>query len=176
METALHKKAAVWKPAPHLAKHSRRHNKQIINDKFFQAVVISVLLYGCTTWILVRRLENKLDDSCTRMLRAVLKKSWKQHSTRKQLYGHLPPISQTIRVRLTTHTGHCWRSKDKLIRDILLWKPTHGHANVGRPPRIYFDQLCEDAGCCAEDFPGTMNDREGWREIDMDIRASFATS
>ena len=33
-----------------------------------------------------------------------------------------------------------------------------------------------DTGCCAEDFPGTMNDREGWREIVMDVRADCATS
>ena len=102
-----------------------------LKRKFFQAVVVSVLLYGCTTWTLTKRLENKLDGSCTRILRAVLNKTWKQHPTRKQLYGHLPRISQAIRVRRTKHAGHCWRSKDELISDVLLWKPTHGHASVG---------------------------------------------
>ena len=28
---------------------------------FFQAVVASILLYGCTTWTLTKRLEKKLD-------------------------------------------------------------------------------------------------------------------
>ena len=56
-----------------------------LKQKFFQAVVISVLLYDCTTWTLTKRLENKLDGGCTRMLHAVLNKSWKQHPTRKQL-------------------------------------------------------------------------------------------
>ena len=78
-------------------------------------------------------------------------------------------------MRRTRHAGHCWRSKDELISDVLLWKPTHGHASVGRPPRTYIDQICEDAGCCAEDLPGAMSDREGWREIVMDIRAACAT-
>ena len=76
--------------------------KSDLTDKLkrhiFKAVVISVLLYGCTTWTLTKGLEGKLDGSCTRMLRAILNKSWKQHPTRKQLYGHLPPISQTIQV------------------------------------------------------------------------------
>ena len=106
------------------------------------------------------------------MLRAVLNKSWKQHPTRKQLYGNLPPSRKTIRMRRTRHAGHCWRSKDELISDVLLWKPTHGHASVGHPPRTYIDQLCEDDGCCAEDLPGAMSDREGWREIVMDICAA----
>ena len=60
------------------------------------------------------------------MLRAILNKSWQQHPTRHQLYGHLPPITKTIQVRRTRHAGHCWRSRDELIRDVLLWTPTHG--------------------------------------------------
>ena len=56
-----------------------------------------------------------------RMLRAILNKSWQQHPTRHQLYGHLPPITKTIQVRQTRHAGHCWRSRDELISDVLLW-------------------------------------------------------
>ena len=67
------------------------------------------------------------------MLRAILNKSWWQHSTRHQLYGHLPPITKTIQVRQTRHTGHCWRSRDELISDVLLWTPTYGRAKAGRP-------------------------------------------
>ena len=90
---------------------------------FFQAAVTSILLYGCTTWTLTKRLENKLDGNYTRMLRAILNKSWRQHPTKHQLYGHLPPITQTIQVRRTRHAGHCWGSRDELIRDVLLWTP-----------------------------------------------------
>ena len=42
---------------------------------FFQAAVVSILLYGCTTWTLTKRLEKKLDGNYTRMLRAILNKS-----------------------------------------------------------------------------------------------------
>ena len=81
---------------------------------FFQAAVVSILLYGCTTWMLSKRLKKKLDGNYTRMLRAILNKSWRQHPTRRQLYGHLTPITKTIKVRRTRHAGHCWRSKDEL--------------------------------------------------------------
>ena len=66
--------------------------------------------------------SNMLDGNYTRMLRAILNKSWRQHPTRHQLYGHLPPITKTIQVRRTRHTGHCWRSKDERS-DVLLWTP-----------------------------------------------------
>ena len=138
---------------------------------FFQAAVVSILLYGCTTWTLTKRLEKKLDGNYTRMLRAVLNKSWWLHPTRHQLYGHLPPITKTIQVRWTRHAGHCWRSKDELISDVLLWTPTYGCAKAGRPAQTYIQQLCEDTGCNPEDLPEVMNDREKWRERVRDIRA-----
>ena len=106
------------------------------------------------------------------LLRAILNKSWQQHPTRHQLYGHLPPITKTIQVRRTRHAGLCWRSRDELIRDVLLWIPTDGRAKAGRPAQTYIQQLCEDTGCCPEDLPRAMNDREEWRERVRDIRAA----
>ena len=142
---------------------------------FFQAVVISILLYGCTTWTLTKWLEKKLDGNYTRMLWVILNKSWWQHPTRHQLYGHLPPITKTIQVRRTRHAGHCWRSRDELKSDVLLWTPTYSWAKVGRPARTYIQQLCEDTGCGPEDLPEAMNDREKWRERVRDIRACGTT-
>ena len=109
------------------------------------------------------------------MLRAILNKSWRQHPRRHQLYGHLPSITKTIQVRRTRHAGHCWRSRDELIRDVLLWIPTNGRAKAGRPARTYIQQLCEDTGCNSEDLPEAMNDREKWRERLTNIPATSTT-
>ena len=129
---------------------------------FFQAAVVSILLYGCTTWTLTKRLEKKLDGNYTIMLRAILNKSWRQHPTRPQQYGHLPPITKTIQVRRTR-------------LNVLLWAPTYGQVKVGRPARTYIQQLCEDTGCNPEDLPEAMNNREKWRERVRDIRAGGTT-
>ena len=173
--TAIDKISIIW--------------KSDLTDKmkrsFFQAAVVSILLYGCTTWTLTKlyccmesllgRLEKKLDGNYTRMLRAILNKSWRQHPTRHQLYGHLPPITKTIQARWTWHAGHCWRSRDELISDVLLWTPTYGRAKAGRPARTYIQQLCEDTGCIPEDQTEAMNYREKWRERVRDIRACGTT-
>ena len=66
--------------------------------------------------------------------------------------------------------------QDELISDVLLWTPTHAHAKAGRPARTYIQQLCEDTGCCPEDLPEAINDREKWRERVRDIRATSTTS
>ena len=107
--------------------------------------------------------------------RAILNKSGRQHLSRHQLYGHLPPIMKTIQVRRTRHAGHWWRSRDEFISDVLLWTPTYGRAKAERPARIYIQQLCEDMGCSPEDLPEAMNDREKWRERVRDIRACGTT-
>ena len=160
--TAIDKLSIIW--------------KSDLTDKmkrsFFQAAVVSILLYGCTTWALTKRLEWKLDSNYTKMLRAILNKSWQQYPTKHKLYCHLPPITKTVHVRRTRHAGHCWRSRDELISDLLLWTPTYDRARAGRPARTYIQQLCEDTGCNPKDLPESMNDRENWRERVKDIRAS----
>ena len=146
-----------------------------IKRSFFQAAVVSILLYGCTTWTLTKRLEKTQDGNYTRMLRAILNKSRRQHPTRHQLYGHLPPTSKTNQVRRTRHARHCWRSRVELISDVLLWTPTYGRAKAGRPARTYIQQLCEDTGCSPKDLSEAMNNREKWRERVRDIRGSGTT-
>ena len=119
----------------------------------------------------VKRLEKKLDPNYTRILRAILNRSWQKHPTRCQLYGHLLPITKTIQARRTRHAGHCWRSKDEIVSDVLLWNPAYGQSKAGRPARTFIQQLCDDTGCKPEDLPEAMNDRETWRERVRDIRA-----
>ena len=56
--TAINRLLIIWK--------SDQTDK--IKRSFFQAAVASILLYGCTTWTLTKRLEKKLDGNYTRML------------------------------------------------------------------------------------------------------------
>ena len=58
---------------------------------------------------------NKAYGEKTRILQVILNKSWRQHPTKKQLYGHLPPIMKTMQIRRTRHVGHCWGRKIELM-------------------------------------------------------------
>ena len=142
---------------------------------FFQAAVVSILLYGCTTWTLTKCMKKRLDGNYTRMLQAILKKSWRHHPTKQQLYGHLSPITKTIKIRRTRYAGDCWRSRDELISDVLLQTSSHGRAKAGRPVRTYIQQLCADTGCSPKDLLEAMDNREDWRERVRDIRADSVT-
>ena len=108
--TTIDRLSVIWK--------SDLTNK--MKRSFFQAAVVSILLYGCTTWTLTKRMKKNLDGNYTRTLRAILNRSWRQHPTKQQLYDHLPSITKTIQARRTRHIGRCWRSRDELISDELL--------------------------------------------------------
>ena len=118
---------------------------------FFQAVVVLILLYGCTRLMLRKCTEKKLDGNYTRMLWAILNKSSKQYLMKHQLYGHLPSISKNIQVRWTRLVRHCSKSKDKLRSDIFLCTPIPGSTSV--------------PGCSLENLLRVMHDKDrGWEE------------
>ena len=151
---ALNKMNSVWK--------SNLSDK--LKREFFRATVEKVLLYGATAWTLTKYLESKLDGTYTRMLRAILNISWREHPTKEQLYGPIPAISKILREGRMRFAGHCWRAKQELASDLLMWSPTHGTARVGRPKMNYIDQLSRDAGCQPGDLAILMEDRHGWRD------------
>ena len=119
-----------------------------IRNRIIPAVV-SVLLHVCTTWTLTKSIKKKFDRNCTRILRVPLNKSWKQHLTKQQLYDHLPLIFKTIPVKRTRHVGYCWRSRDELISDALLWTPSNVHAR-GCPRGVMVKAM--DCGIVVSEF------------------------
>ena len=148
---------------------------------------ISYRLYGSQTWPIKWSAVPSKQGPCRycymdaphgrllnvwrKSLTAILNKSWRQHSTKQR-----PPITKTIQIRRTRHAGPCWRSRDELISDVLLWTPSHRRAKVGRPARTYIQQLCVDTGCSLDDLPEAMDNREEWREKVRNIRADSVTS
>ena len=112
--------------------------------------------------MLTKHMKKKLDVNYTKMLQAILNKTWRQHPTKQQLYHQLPPIMKTIQVRRTRHVKHCWRSRGKFISNIFLRTPSHGWAKAGWPARTYIQQLCADTSCRLGDLLGVMDYQEEW--------------
>ncbi|XP_071958788.1 uncharacterized protein [Antedon mediterranea] len=143
-----------------------------MKKNFFKTTVESVLLYGSSTWTLTKKLENTLNGTYTRMLRAVLNVSWQEHLSNAQLYGNLRKITDVIKERRVRFVGHSFRNKSELISELMLWMPSHGTRRPGRPPKSFIDQLVADSGHTIEELPGAMMNRDGWKEVVKRIRAS----
>ena len=111
-----------------------------MKQEFFEAVFVSVLLYGYTTWTLTKYVEEKASVERQKNAISYLEQILESIPVKQQLYDHLPPISKTIQVRWTRYMGHCWRRKDELISDILLWTPFTWICHIGQPARTYLQQ------------------------------------
>ena len=81
------------------------------------------------------------------MLRAALNISWRDHMSNKDLYGKILNITDTISEQRLLFSGHCWRSKNEVVSDVLLWLPIHGRRYRGRSAKTFVDQLMEDTSC-----------------------------
>ena len=64
-------------------------------------------------------------------------KSWTQHSTKQEQYGHLPPVFKFIQIRRTRLTGCCCRIKYEL-KNIPLCIPTRGCASESPPTKLIY--------------------------------------
>ena len=115
-------------------------------------------------------MRNRLDGTYTRMLIPVLGVSWKEHKTNKQLYGNLPKITDTLMIRRLRFIGQCWRKKDEVISDLLLWEPNHGARKSGRPATTYVDQLRNDTGLSIAELKSIMGNRKEWMKLVNGVR------
>ena len=128
-----------------------------VKMKFFPSTVTTVLLYGSCTLALTKELEKKLDGCYAKMLRVV---KMYQGSNTLEMIGKIPKITTTNAVQKVRFSRHCWRSKDKLAHQLLLWEPTHGKRPRGRPRQTFIDQLVDDTELQKEDLRNAMNDRQ----------------
>ena len=140
----LARKGQAWKACNKLLKVWQSGISTTTKVSFFRACVESILLYGSETWTMKKELLDRLDGTYTRLLMCVKNISWKNHPTKEQIYGELPPISTTVARRRAIFAGHCYRCKDQAISDILLWRLPQ--SSRGTRPHTYPDTISRDTG------------------------------
>ena len=50
------------------------------------------------------------------MFRAILNISWKAYPTNISHYRLIPPLTRTIRIRITCFVGHCYQNEEEIIK------------------------------------------------------------
>ena len=139
--TAIYKLSIIW--------------KSDLTDKmkrsFFQAAVVSICMhYLDALWMHYLDAKKTAGEKAWQQLHKNAASNIEQvleATSHKAPTIRPPPITKTIQARRTRHAGHCWRSRDELISDVLQWTPSYGRAKTERPARTYIQQLCEDTGC-----------------------------
>ena len=158
------RKALAWKALNGMQKIWASSMNAGLKKRFFLATVESILLYGCETWTLTVAMEKALDGCYTRMLRRVTNVHWSAHITNEELYGNIPKLSDKVASRRMRLAGHCHRHPELSTQKLILWEPTHGHRDVGRPRSSFIDTLKRDTGAASVGELGNlMSDRVVWR-------------
>ena len=158
------RKALAWKALNSMKRVWKSNVSNELKTRLFIATVESVLLYGCESWTFTSALERSLDGCYTRMLRAALNISWQSFVPNKELYGTLPRISDKVAWRRLGLAGHCFRHKELLAGELVLWEPTHGRRGRGRPSATFIDTLKRDLGTDDKlELEVCMTSQEDWR-------------
>ena len=127
--------AKAWTAIDRLSIILKSDQSNKIKQNFFPATVMSLLLYGCTTWTVTKCMEKKSDWNYSRMLRVILINPGNIIPQNNSCMATYLLSQKPSKIRQTSHAKHCRRSKDKLINDVLLWTPAHRRASVCRPTR-----------------------------------------
>ena len=129
----------VWKAIDMLLIRWKTDLSEKIKRNSFQAVAVSILQYGCTTWMLMKGTKKKLDENYTRMLRTILNKSWKQHPTNSSCMVTYPLSHEPSKYDEQDMGSTAGRRKDQLISEPLLWILTNEHASADQSVRTYIN-------------------------------------
>ena len=129
-------------------------------------MVETVLLYGLTAWTLTQSQDKKLDGVYTKMPRVMKNVTWWQRITNGVLYAGLPRISTTVRERRLRFNGHSWRSKYEVVRNFVLWEPTHDKRSVGGQAHTFVDMLEVDTGVPRDCFQAAMDNNNNNNVLD----------
>ena len=129
--------------------------------KVFKSTIEPILMYGSETWSLTKKFEKQLDGTYTRLLRRVKNLSWRDHPTKRTIYGSLKPISLLLKAKRIQFAGHCFRASTEVISSLLLWKPKRV---TQRSRKFTFpDMVSRDTGLDLSDLGTAMRDRDSWR-------------
>lgn len=141
--------------------------------RLFNAACISVLLYGCESWVLTESLLKRLDVFARTCYRIILDiKQVEAHMTNDELYRitNQRPIREKIRERQLKFIGHCLRMhQDEPSSIYALYTSEVGTNRRGAPRLNYLQQtsrhVCQEKNLSAREVAELAKDREKWKWI-----------
>ena len=139
--------------------------------KFYNACVLSTLLYAAECWTLTERDEARLDAFDMRCQRKILRVRWSQHISNNCIRSKTkqPQLTSVIRKRRLQWFGHLQRmNQDRIPKRLYLWKPTHGRCKPGRPKTSWRDVIHRDIsrldlGWTVKEAEVAALDRRTWK-------------
>ena len=143
--------------------------------RILDASVMSILLYGCESWVVDNKLETKINIFGFNCYRAVLRLTRLDKTPNETVLKlvNRPFLVSTVRKRQLGWLGHVLRrNDDEPAKIFALYQPDerHGKRKVGRPP-VNFNQLLANTLGVPIELAKTAyianitNNKEQWSKI-----------
>lgn len=155
------RKALAWKACNKLNRIWQSNLPVNLKLQTFQTLVQPILLYGSETWTMTKVMEKSLDGHYTNLLKRVQNLNWRNHPNLAEIYNGLPRISSVLTSRRMRFAGHCFRAKEEIISDLLLWSPT---GQVRSRKLTFIETLKRETGLELNEIKTAMLDRGVWKE------------
>jgi exonuclease III len=141
--------------------------------KLFRTTCVTILLYGCESWVLSLDMESKINAFATSCYRIMLNIKRKDHVPNTSVYAmtETKPLIHSVRNLQLRFLGHILRMpEDEPARKYALYLPPHGKRRPGRPRTTYLTYIQRvlgyDEGLLqAEQIATLAKDRYAWRNL-----------
>ena len=141
----LRRKALAWSTFWKLERIWRSHIITIETKvRIFNTTCVTVLLYGCESWVISSEMESKINSFATSCYRIMLNIKRIDHVPNAQLYvdTNTEPLIKRVRLRQLTFLGHILRMpEDEPCMMYALYTPTHGRRRAGRQKTSYLSYV-----------------------------------
>ena len=162
--------SAFWK-LERLWKSSQLSISAKVN--LFYTTCVTILLYGCESWVLSQDMESKINAFATSCYRIMLDIKRKDCISNTILYSttNTEPLIHHVRHRQLSFLGHILRlPEEEPVRRYALYIPPHGKRRPGRPRTSYLAYIQRvlgyDKGMIqAEQIATLAKDRCAWRNL-----------
>ena len=141
--------------------------------KLFHTTCVTVLLYGCESWVISKDMENKINSfgtSCYRIMLNIKRVDRVPNSTIYNL-TETAPLVEKARTRQLKFVGHILRlPDDEPVKEYALYVPTHGKRKPGRQRTLFWKYIqCllgdMDSMLSQGQLSAMAQDRCSWRKL-----------
>ena len=138
--------------------------------RVYQAIVLSILLYGSESWTLYSKQLNKLNAFHMRCLRRMLHITWQDKIPNNEVLTRCScsTIHSVVAERTLRWAGHVQRMpEERLPKAIFYSELADGRRSIGRPKKRYKDYLQDTMKKCdigPGSFEATASDRSAWKQ------------
>ena len=137
----------------------------------YKVVVLSVLLYGCESWTLLRRNLKSLESFHLRCLRRICGIQWTDYIPNTEVLSrcNISGIESFVMKCQFHWAGHMSRMlNDRIPKQLLFGQLEQGHRHQGGPKLRYKDSIKVNMKSCGIDFlhfEKLSSDRTNWRSL-----------